>query len=68
MPDDNLRKISQLEQGIAQMKDNLPMFKDALEALAKNYFIYYEALKKSGFTEQQALYLVGVHGASYGNK
>jgi hypothetical protein len=49
------------EESMAQVESNLP-------AIASALYIYFKALVNQGFTEAQAIHIVGVHGTSFGYK
>jgi hypothetical protein len=49
-----------------EIKKMLPQYKQIAEAQSQVMKIYYDALVASGFTTDQALYLVGQHGIDIG--
>ena len=57
----NAKEQHNFDQSMAMMAEYLP-------AIASALMTYKNALMEQGFTEQQALYLVGVHGTSFGYK
>lgn len=64
--DNNFRRQAQFEQDLAAMRDAVPMMLETLPYIAKLHKEYYKELIKQGFTPEQALYLVGAHGTSFG--
>lgn len=49
-------------------EQSLTRVESALPSVVRALHIYYKALVEQGFTEGQAMYLVGVHGTSFGVK
>jgi hypothetical protein len=64
--DNKFKQQAQFEQDLAAMRDAVPMMLDMLPHIVKLHMEYYKALIKQGFTPEQALYLVGVHGSNFG--
>ncbi len=62
----NYKKQADFEQSVAAMRDAIPQLIEVMPYLAKTHMEYFKALKKEGFTDQQALYLVGAHGVNLG--
>jgi hypothetical protein len=56
-----LKEQHDFENTLAEVEKTLPMITQALA-------LYYKSLVNQGFTDEQALYLVGVHGTSFGHK
>ncbi|MCR4436182.1 MAG: hypothetical protein QHH06_10415 [Clostridiales bacterium] len=68
MFDDNYKKQAEFEQNLETFKDGVKQMLDVIPHLAKLYMEYFKALKKEGFTDEQAIYLIGQHGTSLGIK
>ena len=64
----DLRNLSKNEQEIAALRDSVETMAESIPYIAKLYREYYNALLKEGFTEKDAVYLIGVHGITLGLK
>lgn len=59
---------SQMEQSVAMLRDLIPHYIPVMPHIAKLYKGYFDALVGAGFSETQAIYLIGQHGTSLGIK
>jgi hypothetical protein len=66
--ENDFKKQAETEQNIAAFKDGVLQLLDVIPHLAKLYMEYFKALKKEGFTDEQAISLIGQHGTSLGMK
>jgi predicted transcriptional regulator len=55
----NSKDLHNFEQSLGDIEKMLPLVTQAL-------MLYFKALVAQGFTTEQAMYLVGVHGTSFG--
>lgn len=56
----------QMELAAKELKDTMPEYEMVSEVTAAQMQIYFKALVKAGFTEEQAFELVKEHGANVG--
>lgn len=56
----------QMELAAKELKDTMPEYEMVSEVIAAQMQIYFKALVKAGFTEEQAFELVKEHGANVG--
>lgn len=63
---DPLLSRLQLEMAIKQQRKMLPEYAELCSLVADQMFIYYTKLKKSGFTDGQALQIISDHGVDAG--
>lgn len=63
---EQLKRQAKSEQKAAELSSVLDEVADCIPQVSRMYFMYYEALLKSGFSSEQALYLIGQHGATLG--
>jgi predicted AlkP superfamily pyrophosphatase or phosphodiesterase len=64
----DFKKQAEFEQNIAACRDGVEQMNEFIPHVAKLYKTYFDALIKEGFTETQAIYLVGQHGMTLGSK
>lgn len=57
----DIKKLHELEQAMSEATDHLPLITGLL-------FEYQRNLVEAGFTDEQALYLVAIHGTTFGVK
>ena len=55
-------KEMESKQNLKDFMDNIPQYIDMCILIAKGEKLYYEELKKQGFTEEQSLKIVIEHG------
>jgi hypothetical protein len=63
---DEIKRQSENEQVLAGIRDAIPEMTQSFPYLSKLFFEYFTSLRAAGFSEQQAIYLVGAHGTSFG--
>ena len=56
----------QMEMAAKELKNMMPEYEMITNVIAEQMSIYFNALIKAGFTEEQALELVKEHGISVG--
>lgn len=62
----DLFKKLQLEMAVKQQRDMLPEFLQLCQVTATQMKMYYDSLRKAGFTEAQAMDLLSYHGIDVG--
>ncbi len=56
----------QMEMAAKELKNMMPEYEMIINVIAEQMMIYFNALIKAGFTEEQAFELVKEHGANIG--
>ena len=56
----------QMEMAAKELKNMMPEYEMMVNVIAKQMRLYFNALIKAGFTEEQAFELVKEHGANVG--
>ena len=62
----DIRKLHQLEQQAAALREAREQLEEILPELCRTHRLYYDCLINAGFTDEQAIHLVATHGASFG--
>lgn len=55
-------EMAKLRANQSRMVEGMEIVKDMYEMYAKQYKVYYDALVLSGFTKEQAMEIVKIHG------
>ena len=62
----DIRKLHKIEQQTAALRESREELQEMLPEVARMHKVYYDCLINAGFSDEQAMHLVAIHGASFG--